>query len=88
LYLQDELKKMDQDCENFVYNPCVVQGPEVRYEVGDLIKIIQKLSLKTTNTTAYLCGNPDMVSKLKKNLFLAGMSMKKIYHDSFIMRKV
>ena len=42
---------------------------------------------KLAGVRVVLCGNPELVTKLRKAAFLAGASMKDIYADAFLMAK-
>jgi len=88
LYLVDELCALTRQHAQLNYHRCLVQGePSEQIEVGALDQIIFKHHPKLKDWRVYLCGNPDLVTMLRKKVFLAGASMKEIHSDAFIMAK-
>jgi len=90
LYLQDELNDLAQQDSHFKYHPCVLKGevnmPNNVIE-GDISTIIFENIPKPTGWKTYLCGNQELVNKLRKKVFLAGCNMNDIYADPFIYAK-
>lgn len=87
LYLVNELLELGALYSNFSYIRCLVSGveePGVR--VGPIDQVILMDNPQLTGWRAFLCGNPDLVSLLRKSVFLAGVQMKEIYSDAFVMR--
>ena len=39
---------------------------------------------KPSGWKTYLCGDPELVTKLRKQIFLAGCRMNDIYSDPFL----
>lgn len=86
LYLIEELKNLEFQYDNFTYYPAVLKGDNKEgFLHGDLIEIIKNSPIDTKNTTAFICGDPEMVKKLKQTIFIKGVSSKKILSDSFIV---
>ena len=56
--------------------------------VGDIEKIVLGDIGKFDGWRVFLCGNPQLVTSLRKKSFLAGASMKEIHSDAFVMRAV
>lgn len=84
LYLIDELRRLASRYENFSYTPCVLQGEPVEDGAsGNLIDHVLRTADKFTGWKIYLCGNPDLVAELRKQVFLKGASMREIYADAF-----
>ena len=46
--------------------------------------MIEEAFPKLDDWQVYLCGNPKLVNKLRKQTFLAGVSMQQIFSDSFV----
>jgi len=87
LYLVDELTQLAANTENFHYHPSVMNAEKVtntRLEIGavDELALAQATDLK--DYKIYLCGAPDLVSSLKKIVFLQGANVKNIYSDPFL----
>jgi ferredoxin-NADP reductase/ferredoxin len=86
LYLVDELRELAARHGNFVYTPCV-SGADVPpgFAPGRATSVALADTPNLTGWRAYLCGHPDMVKASKKQVFLAGASMKDIYADPFVL---
>lgn len=94
LYLHDILSKLDKEHSNFTYRPSISRDEDsisnltendspIKIEFGRCNEIAIKEIQPTSETTLYLCGNPDMVNKTRKKAFLAGIASKNIYIDAF-----
>lgn len=86
LYFMSELEAIAQE-SNVVYHRCVLNGNEAGgedYEVGALDEIVLKHPIDLGKTRAYLCGDPGFVGKMRKKLFLKGLSNRRIFADAFI----
>lgn len=88
LYLHDELQALAHGHETFTYHPCVtIDGGDGGVSFGSIIELARNQLLKLDNpldARAYICGNPDVVKMLRKELFLAGMPMREILYDAFV----
>lgn len=85
LYLQDELYTMSCEHPNFSYHPSVQRGPApYGMRVGALTGTIAAALPSLAGWKAYVCGNPDIVSLLRKHVFLAGVASGAICYDSFL----
>ena len=79
-YFSDELKALADSNSNFHYHEVIGEEGSTPEEVlYEEIKDIEEFQ----SAAAFLCGNTDLVNKLRKKLFLSGMSMKKIKVDAF-----
>lgn len=89
LYLVKELEALSQDHQNFIYTPCVLNGPpDKSYQSGDLQAILlESLPQNKSSIHLYLCGAPDMVNPLKTKAFMAGIPSKQIFADPFLQAK-
>lgn len=90
LYLSEELTKLAQQHPNVQYHPCVMTAEDnmpSNITEGDISKIALEAVQKTSGWKSFLCGDENIVNKLKKKIFLAGSSMSDIYADSFIPAK-
>ncbi|MGZ3806728.1 MAG: FAD-binding oxidoreductase [Bacteriovorax sp.] len=85
LYLCDKLRSLEERYPHFHYHPCVKRGDNERYLVGDVVNIISDLVLSERSTTAFVCGDPMIVNKLKQIIFLKGVPSKKIFSDPFVL---
>lgn len=85
LYLRQELQSIAGRYPQFRYVPAVLRGeapPTVT--VAPLDQLIAKLIPKLSGWRGFVCGNSDFVRTIKKQLFLAGMSSREIFADSFL----
>jgi NAD(P)H-flavin reductase len=88
LYLVEELKNLENKFEQFSYSPVYLKGDErLGFIKGDMIELLQESFIDKFNTTVMVCGDPDMVKKLKQTVFMKGVSSKKILSDSFVAAK-
>ena len=87
LYLVDELLKLAAQHPNFLYTRCLLAGiAESGVRVGPMDQIMMADVPKLSGWRVFLCGDPGLVSTLRKKAFLAGAKMKDIYSDAFVMR--
>jgi len=87
LYLTEALTKLAQQHDNFKYHPCVMTAEEnmpSNIIEGDISKIALEFVPKPNGWKSFLCGDEDLVNKLRKQIFLAGSNMNDIYADPFI----
>lgn len=85
LYLHKELYRLAIEYPQFHYVASVLNGKESSsYQVGAIDQLVLQKFPKLTGWRAFLCGNPELVTALKKKLFLAGLSLKDIHADAFI----
>ncbi len=86
LYFEDEIENMAASHSNIRYVRCVLHKSfRQNITYGDL-KDIALSELTDANTRRiYLCGDPGLVRILKKSFFLAGVSIKKIHADPFVV---
>jgi len=85
LYHRGELAAIAAAHANVQVEACVLEGaegPGVR--VGALDEVVLAALANPRATRAYLCGDPGFVEKLKKRLFLKGLSSKAIFADPFV----
>ncbi len=77
--------------DNLHYTACVksLRDPIAAgedYRIGDIEQVVLTDIGPARGWRAFLCGNPAMVTSLRKKLFLAGAAMKEIHSDAFVMR--
>lgn len=85
LYLIEDLKNLESKFEQFSYTPVYLKGDEHEgFVKGDMIEIIKNSFIDKLNTTVIVCGDPEMVKKIKQTAFMKGVSSKKIFSDAFI----
>jgi NAD(P)H-flavin reductase/ferredoxin len=78
LYLQDELRALESAHPNVSYVPTWLErdGPMDAVVLGRLSTF--------AGVRAYLCGDPALVQRLRKQLFLKGLAMRDIHADAFL----
>lgn len=85
LYLVNELRALAADHPTLRYRPCVLEGePAGDVLVGPVDKLVLGQHPKLGGWRIFLCGNPQIVSSLKRRLFLAGASLRDIHADPFL----
>ncbi len=87
LYLHDMLTHLAEHNSNFYYHPCVVhanEGMASNIIEADLLEIVSQTVSSPAGWKSYLCGDPEIVKKLRKQIFMAGSSMNDIYSDPFV----
>ena len=85
LYRIDELREFAQKYDNFSYFPCV-SGEHVpeEYIAGRADKVALAQVQDWKGYRVFLCGHPDMVSSMKMEAFMKGVSMGDIFTDAFV----
>lgn len=78
LYLVDELRALEAAHANFSYRPCL------KDEAGDLVEAVKAAETDVANAAAFLCGDAELVGRLKRALFLAGARLDRIRMDAFL----
>lgn len=87
LYFHDKLSTLERENANFHYHPCALNvEKDVADNVieGDICKNVLEIIPKPQGWKTFLCGDPELVSKLRKQIFLAGCNMNDIYADAFL----
>ncbi len=86
LYLVDVLRALAEAHENFRYYPCALEASED--DDGVQIQAIDAYVDSTLPDLAghrvFLCGHPDLVKTMQRNVFLSGANMGDIYTDAFL----
>lgn len=90
LYLVAPLIRLAKLYPQVKYIPCLRSAesetlPSLdNMRVGELDEIVIKNFPGYKGLRAFLCGDPQIVNRLKKRLFIAGVSLKEIFADAFI----
>lgn len=84
-YLVAALKDMAQALTNFRYVRCAMSGePEDGLEIGELGAVMARVFPEVKGARVFLCGNPDLVVKMKRQCFMRGAAMRDISVDAFL----
>jgi len=86
LYRIDEMRQLAKKHENFSYTPCISGGNLVDgFEAGraNTVALAKVTDLK--GWRVFLCGHPEMISQMKTQVFLKGVSIDDIYTDAFLV---
>lgn len=85
LYWVDEFVSLAFVHKNVTYTRCVLHGPASDgVRIGALNQIVASEQSDTNLKRVYLCGDPGLVRILKKQFFLAGVSLNRLHADAFI----
>lgn len=82
LYLVGELAEMAAAHENFTYIPCIRNEPGG--PSGDLVEVVVADEEAPDAASFYLCGDPDLVARMKRTLFLKGARLDRLHADPFL----
>ncbi len=79
LYLADELRALAKAHGHFVYIPAALDAG------GDVAALALEAEAPSAADSAFfLCGGENLVKRLKRDLFMAGASLKAIRSDAFM----
>ncbi len=86
LYLVEEATALSRSHSNFRYVPTVLNedGPNGSFR-GQIIDAVTQEVPNPKGWRVYACGHPEMVKAVKRQMFLAGASLKDLYSDPFII---
>lgn len=86
LYRIDELREFADKYDNFSYFPCVSSEnvPE-GFISGRADKVALAQMQDWKGWRVFLCGHPEMVSSMKMEAFMKGVSMGDIFTDAFVV---
>ena len=84
LYWLAELDKLQREFDNF-HLSIALSRPEEKWpgvsgHVGD---VVSGLSIKGVETSAFLCGNPEMITEIKDLLISKGVEEEQILYERF-----
>lgn len=82
LYLADELSALAERHANFSYRPCVLSDFE--FGASDLASSVVDAEADPANTDFFLCGGANLVSRLKRDLYLKGAKLQRLRTDIFL----
>ncbi|MDA1343882.1 MAG: hypothetical protein O2966_08545, partial [Proteobacteria bacterium] len=86
LYRIDEMRQLAEQHPNFHYTQCLSGGhvPE-GFASGRVNEIALSGIPDLKDWRVFLCGHPEMVNQMKKQVFLKGASIADIYTDAFLI---
>lgn len=85
LYLTEELKDLANQFAQFKYYPSVLKGTaDNLVNVGNIEQLVNNYLTNFKGWRVFLCGHPELVTSLRKKIFLKGASMKEIHTDPFL----
>lgn len=85
LYLVENLKVLEAQNKQFTYHPVYLNGDDREgFIKGNMTEILKEFTMDKLNTTVIVCGDPEMVKRIKQTVFMKGVPSKKILSDSFI----
>lgn len=84
LYWMKEIDKLQRDFDNFHFEVALSRPsedwPGMKGHVGD---VIEKMNCDWINTSAYLCGNMEMILEMKNVFISKGVPEEKINYERF-----
>ncbi len=85
LYLERELSALSLRHSQLRYRRCVLEGTAgENLDVGRLDDVVLGQVPSFAGHRVYLCGDPSLVQRLKRQVFLRGASLREIHADAFI----
>lgn len=85
LYLERELCALQGRHPQLRYRRCVLEGPDqAGVEVGQLDALVLQHTPSFAGRRVYLCGDPSLVQRLKRQVFLRGASLREVHADAFV----
>jgi CDP-4-dehydro-6-deoxyglucose reductase len=92
LYYVDELQSLAQQHARFNYQPLVLDASaeDPRIRQGDLFEaaLASLDPARLADTRVFLCGAPDFVQQLRRQIFMKGVKSTNIFCDAFVTRPV
>ncbi|NOQ16691.1 MAG: 2Fe-2S iron-sulfur cluster binding domain-containing protein [Methyloprofundus sp.] len=84
LYRVKEMRELAEKHANFSYFPCISGGVVPDGFIAGRADVVAKENRSEwQKVRLFLCGHPEMVSSMKMDGFLSGVSMDDIYTDAF-----
>ncbi len=84
-YLVEELAELASRHGRLTYLRCLPEGDAADgVTIGPIDALVRQHLSNPADWRIYLCGNPALVYDLRKKVFLAGASMKRIHSDAFL----
>lgn len=86
LYLVDELRALADEYDHFHYYACALEagGGDGGVEIQPIDTYVEQKFPDLEGYRVFLCGHPDLVKTMQRNVFLAGAGMGDIYADAFL----
>jgi len=85
LYLTEELRGLAQEHPHVEYTPAVLLADDTPHlAAGPIDEVLRARYPRLNGWRAFLCGDPALVQKLKKQVFLAGAGSRDIFADAFV----
>lgn len=85
LYLVRELEALSSRHPQLVYRRCILRGrSEAGTEVNSLDAAVLASATSFDGRRVFLCGDPALVQRLKRQVFLKGASLREIHADAFV----
>ncbi len=84
LYLVDELRRLADAVPQLTVHLCALRGEREGVRLDPLDALTVEVGGALESPRAFLCGAPDLVRRLQRGLFLAGVSSKDILSDPFM----
>lgn len=85
LYLEQELCSLQAKYPQLSYRRCVLEGAEqAGLEIGRLDALVLERVHSFAGRRVYLCGDPALVQRLKRQVFLRGAALREIHADAFV----
>ncbi len=84
LYMRAELEKLESLTPNFKVHFCALENARGRVSSTPIDELARDVAKNETQARAFLCGDPNLVKKLQRSLFLSGLASQDILADPFL----
>lgn len=87
LYLREELQWFEDTLSSFHYLPCVLEGGGMILRTQNVVTVAEEARAALgdpASIQAYVCGGPNIVRRVRRTLFMAGLSSRNILYDAFV----
>lgn len=86
LYRVNEMRQLAEKHTNFSYTPCISgEHVEEGYAQGRVNTVALQQVPDLKGARVFLCGHPEMITQMKTQVFLKGVSIDDIYTDAFLV---
>lgn len=88
LYMRSEVHELARTHTQLRVRSCVLRGGSGELEQGAVDELAVRLVRESGEAAAhlaYVCGDPAVVHRVRRSLFMAGVSARRIFADAFVV---
>jgi ferredoxin-NADP reductase len=89
LYLRAELARLASRYPNLTYHPCALEpglddATEHAAKIGPVDELLTASGTVFAGSAIFLCGDAEIVQRLRRKVFLLGAALPDIHADAFV----